>query len=525
MALERSTRTNLDIVRNSVLVGLLSVAGLALGIASQAVIAAKFGTSGSLDAYWVALTVVAYTTGMYGTAVIDPFIPVYARQDKERQQHFLDACFTWTLLLGGAVILLTYLTAPLLTATAGSGFGATQLGESKRLVVILLTFPFLTYVVQFSTAVLFIIKAFTVPRSLALISPLLTISILQWKAVDWGVSALAWATLLGLAVQAALLLMLVRRANLRVGLTIRLLDPAMLALLKTSLPLLIAALITVVGLFLERSVASNLGDGAIAAIGYGQVLSARLVGVVFVPISTVVYPYLSDAWNSSEFGHRLGFALKFSILLLIPVAMLVGVFSEVMIRLLFVRGQFTASDAVTVSRVLMVFMIGMVPLALNVLVIRGLIVKGKVWFVTGWSTIGLAFKFLLLGSFARVWGPAGIPLFSSVFGYFSLLVSLLVLLMLTDTDRKPITELLLFTFKVLIVGAVGIALALGADNVLSGWTSDTTIGLFIRLSGVTAIYGLAMVFLIDLLRVYNVRPLIRTLLGKRKLAFSIEDIK
>ncbi|NJD05862.1 MAG: hypothetical protein FIA97_05110 [Methylococcaceae bacterium] len=104
----------------------------------------------------------------------------------------------------------------------------------------------------------------------------------------------------------------------------------------------------------ERSFASDFGTGTISAFFYAWALVNIPVALVVMPVSNVAYPQLAQTFaNAPRQGLKLlyrhgGMLLGYGVL----IAICLSLFSDWIVRTVFMRGKFTADDALLTSQIL-----------------------------------------------------------------------------------------------------------------------------------------------------------------------------
>lgn len=104
----------------------------------------------------------------------------------------------------------------------------------------------------------------------------------------------------------------------------------------------------------ERGFASTFEAGTIAAFAYAWILVTIPLTLVVMPLSTVAYPKLAEAFGQDRRrGYRLlkrqgGWLCLFGLL----VVMVISGYSGLLVKLVFMRGKFTEGDAAKTSEIL-----------------------------------------------------------------------------------------------------------------------------------------------------------------------------
>jgi putative peptidoglycan lipid II flippase len=386
-----------------------------VGFASQVVIAAVFGTSTQLDVYWVVLAIVSYIPGIFASGIADPLIVSYvSAASAAERERLVSAVFTWNAVLGVLQGLAMVLGAGLLLNLVAAGFSAEQLAAGRLMLLLAVPLPFVLSLFVLVVNLLAAEKHFTWPKAISLLQPLAVVVAVAVAAQRFGVYALVAGTVAGYVLQVAGCWYLLRRAQVRPRLSFELFPPPALALLRNGAPLILATLIGGAMVFSDRNVASLLGAGAIAAIGYADNLQAKLIQVLLLPLSTVVFPYLAEHFNRGQFEGVLTFVLRIVLLLFVPIAVFSAFFAPAIVGVLFQRGAFTTDDANAVAAILRAMMLGLPLYAVAIVVVRSLMLAEITWVTVATSGFGLATKLLLNQAFGNAFGAPGLFLLTSL---------------------------------------------------------------------------------------------------------------
>ena len=120
-------------------------------------------------------------------------------------------------------------------------------------------------------------------------------------------------------------------------------------------------------LFADTIIASFLPAGAISALYYADRINQLPIGVIGIAAGTVVLPEMArriaagDEAGAASAQNR---AVEFTLLLSIPCLAAFFIIPELIMRALFMRGAFTAADAVAAGRTLAAYGFGLLPFVL-----------------------------------------------------------------------------------------------------------------------------------------------------------------
>jgi len=156
---------------------------------------------------------------------------------------------------------------------------------------------------------------------------------------------------------------------------------------------------------------------------YADRLNQLPIGVIGIAAGTVILPEMSRriaAGDHSGATNAQNRALEFTLLMAIPCVAAFFVVPELIMRALFVRGAFTAADAVAAGRTLSAYAFGLLPFVLIRSAIATFFARGdtatpvKAALIA--AAVNIGFKFLLMGPLAQV----GLALATSIGAWINL---------------------------------------------------------------------------------------------------------
>lgn len=456
--------TKHKIIKATVVIFLFSSFGKALGFLREMLIAARFGTTANTDAYFVGLAGPEFVRDIISGGVLTAvFIPAYAQALKHRSRADADRLFSnisllMMLMLAGAIVLGMIFPGALVRVVAPEIGGETFFAAS-RVTRILFPSIFFMGVASFYGALLNVHERFVATAST---QTLLNIGIIVGVillSTRWGVNSIAAGFLLGAVLQWLVILPSMRALSVRRDFVWGVL-PETRKLLRSMVPLFIAALFGMLNDLLSRSMAAGLDAGSVSALSFSNRLRETPWLLCGVPLATAVFPFLSHNAGPDDRKHFIEifeFSLRLTAFLAIPVCVFMFLFNVPIIQILFERGMFDASSTAVTARALRYASIGAAFYAINYIIMRAYYSTGKVNFLIISAFAGVIVNFGLGLYLRQHWAVGGITLARSA----SEVVMFLCLLMYLKT---VITEVRLSQQLTYIAGisASAVAACLGA---------------------------------------------------------------
>lgn len=397
----RARRTAVNTLIFSVATGLSRIVGLAREI----VAAYYFGTSGAMSAFTLAFQVPNLVRALVADAALSSaFVPVFSEllENKRRREAYQLASALAGLLLAAltlitvAFIVLAPVIIPPFTGTEFTpALDALCIGLSQVLfpIVVLLGLTGL------AVGILNVHDHFTVPAIAPLVWNLVIIAGMVGLAPlfegDDRLYAYALGVVAGTLVQLLMMLPALRRIGFPVG-RIRLPrrgDERVRRVLTLMLPVSVGLGLINVNLLLNSIIGSRVSDAAPRAIDGAFRIYMLPQGMFSVAVATVLFPQLARLAARRDFaGLRAvtGVGLRQIALLLIPAGAAMLVLAEPMVRLVYERGEWTATSTELTAEALFWFSFSLPFSGFVLMLTRGFFSLQRPWVPTTLAVGSLA---------------------------------------------------------------------------------------------------------------------------------------
>jgi putative peptidoglycan lipid II flippase len=309
-----------------------------------------------------------------------------------------------------------------------------------------------------------------------------------------GVRSLALGLVIGAVAMVALQVPGLRDIPIRPRLDLD--HPAVRKILKLYAPVGLSVIVSSIALVIDRSLASQVGEGAISAMRFATTLVQFGLGIVAAAISLASLPSLSQFFTNGDedgFKRTLSSGLRLVTVLVLPASAMLLTLSVPLVGLLFKHGAFDASDQSLTVLALCLYVIGLPFSAVDQVLLFAFYARKNTFTP---AMIGIAqFAVYLAIAFGtyKTWGMPGLVLANSAQLAFHAIVTALFLL----RAMRSAGGLRGYGIGATAIKAGGASLALGAVSfgtwwLLSGvWKDDNLIS-DILLLGVPASVGGAL---------------------------------
>jgi putative peptidoglycan lipid II flippase len=320
-----------------------------IGIVRQSIIAAAFGTSRDLDAYYAAfklpdllLTLVA------GGAIAATFIPVFAehlaRGDRERAWRLASAVLNALLLLMGGLALVAAILAPwLVEQLIAPGLSPSGQRLTANLLRIVLLSSMLFAASSLAMSVLQAHERFLLPALADFFYDVGIIGGALFLAPRWGIYGLAWGVVAGAGLHILIQVPGLVHLRARYVPTLDVRDESLLQIGRLTGPrILILGMFQLVFLF-TTNLASRYAEGSITAISMGWTMMQMPEVIFAMAIATAAFPRMSRLvarGQTAALSETVLSTLRATLFLVLPSALALLMIGRSYISVLFGRGAF-----------------------------------------------------------------------------------------------------------------------------------------------------------------------------------------
>ncbi|WP_291632262.1 murein biosynthesis integral membrane protein MurJ [Clostridium sp.] len=351
------------VLKSSMIVILFVIIGKMLAIVRDSLMFAKFGTSYSTDIYvWCFGVVFLFTSLGYGlSTTIIPILTEYIEtKELDERNSFVNnvtnVSMILTVIITGIGILCSYYIVY---------FFANDLSKDpiifaqtvKILRIMFLSVLFLT-LQGIVAGTLQAHKEFSIPAAMAASASLIYIIYLSLFVDKFGLTGFAITTVLAFFVQFIINVPKFKKLGYRYKLEVNLKNKDLQKMFLLMIPIIISTATMQFNLFINRSFAMGLYEGAASILEAANKVTLLTYEVFAVAVSMIVYPILSTLIvqnNHAEYKKSFVKSINIINLVMIPAALAIVILRKPIISVLFLRGKFTVSDVNLVSTALIFY--------------------------------------------------------------------------------------------------------------------------------------------------------------------------
>ena len=356
-----------SLLRSASVVSLFTLASRVTGLVRELLMASMFGASAMTDAFNVAFRIPnlfrrLFAEGAFSQAFVPVLAASRAQHGDEATQEVIDSVATalaWSVL---ALSLLGVLASPWLVWALASGLQQNAQGFDAAVNMTRWMFPYIAFMsmVALSAGILNTWKRFAVPAATPVF---LNVSVIAatWFLSPWlaqqgieAIYALPVGVMVGGVLQLAVQIPALRRLGLlpKIGVRPKAVkkawtNPATLNILRLMGPALLGVGVAQISLLINTQIASHLTTGSVSWLTYADRLMEFPTAILGVALGVVLMPQLAAAkatGDSERYSAMLDWGLRLVLLLALPCAAALLVFSQPLVSVLYHYGAFTERD-------------------------------------------------------------------------------------------------------------------------------------------------------------------------------------
>lgn len=375
-----------DTARSAVMVAAGILLSRLAGLVREMAMAAFLAVGPAADAFRAAFRIPNLLQNLLGEGALSAaFIPVYARllADGRRDEASKVAGAIAGLLAAatGVVVVAVVVLARPVTAILAPGFTGETYDLTVRLVQVMTAGIGALVLSAWCLGILnthrrfFLAYAAPVLWNAAQIAVLVTVGLRGWSQASLA-EALAWGVLAGGVLQFLVQLPAVLRLEpgLRPSLRARL--PEVRTVLRRFGPAVLGRGVVQVGAYVDLVLASLLATGAVAALGYAQILYLLPISLFAMSVSAAELPELSRSDERSEQVRRLEVGTARILFFVVFTVVTYLVAGDLIVGALYQRRLFDADDTLLVWLVLCGYTVGLVAVTTSRLLQNALFAQG-----------------------------------------------------------------------------------------------------------------------------------------------------
>ncbi len=402
-------------MRHITSVVVFSLLAQAVGLLRILVIAALFGASINLDAYYLALIVPALVTGVIGGSLQAGFVPVYVRllthETRERAEALRGSVF-WVLIVALTLLsVAALLTAPYWVHWLASSGGADLWQLTTYASRIIVSSILLNAAGDYLGLVLNCHRRFALAAAAPAANTLVSVPALL--LIGPSLDGLAWSVILGGIAQLATVAVGMAAGRLTLPFSWRPAKIDFFAVMDLARPMVPGFVFTQLQLAYVQALPARLGEGAISIFGYATRLQSVVEQVFVIGIGTVLLPHLAEMAARGDRDGIGKLTVQMVAYAMVGAVLLAGgiwLVGKDAVHLLLGRGSFDEATAADVSWLWLYLALGAFPFAVSTSLSKLIMALGRPVILSITAAIVLVAVYILGNLLPGHFGIVGIAL-------------------------------------------------------------------------------------------------------------------
>jgi putative peptidoglycan lipid II flippase len=427
---------------NVIIVSLATLIVKGLGFAKEIVIADYYGLSELVDTFYIAILIPSFIDNVFLGGYKSVFIPNYVRELKTGKNIGAFQSSSFIVTLGSAILfcLLSILVTDIYLEFLFKGHTPEYYHLIKSQFYYILPSILFWGLSSLLSGILNIDNEFKLSTLSYVFTPISIMICLFFFREQLGIIVLAFGTLIGAIINFAFLLFICLKRNL-----VQIKRPTFkskntVEMFKQIPTKLSANIITGLNGIVDQYFAAKLMIGSIAALNYGIKIPMFSIGIVTIALGNVLLPYFSRkaTEDRDETFIKLQKILKLILIGSSIVALILILFSPVLISIIFEHNAFTPNDTVIVSRIQQMYLIQVPVYIMSIILVRFLESINKNKFMVYVAIICLTLNVGLNYILIETLGVYGLALATSI---VAIVNSLLLYWYVTKIrNKRPLIE-------------------------------------------------------------------------------------
>lgn len=385
-----------------------------LGLIRETSVAWFFGASRETDAFFVAFKIPdllfnSLINFFIGTAFIPIFSGYVSAGDNQSAARFFSAAATWTTGILILFVVFVEFFAPRLVNLIAPGLDVDSrhlASTLTRIMVPIVVFAGLTGIAKSALNSLY---SFVVPSFIPVTYNIVFLAALFGFGAAFGVYAMAVGVLSAAIMQVAIQLPLLSKHEIRFEFKTRTIDNGLAQYAWLAFPVGLGLVAGHAVPVLELYFASRISAGAISHLNYANRIFLIPDQIFSASLATVLLPFLAAHIARNDWAGmnaRLSSSIRSTIFVLLPLSILMALFSEPIVRALLGRGAFDDTAIGATALILSAYSIGLTAVGLRYVLTFTFFSMKKPWIILALSSamvpVNLVLNFLLVPYFSTM---------------------------------------------------------------------------------------------------------------------------
>lgn len=446
------------IAKTTIALMIITILSKVLGFGREIMLGSVYGATQYADVYLVALEIPAIIIASIATAISTTYIPLFydikEECGEERAMKFTNNLVNIVAIMCIIFVLLGLIFTKSLVKVIAFGFEGETLQLAVKFTRVLLLATLFIGIGYITTSYLQIKDNFAIPGLIGLpYNIIIIISI--YLSVKYNIYILAWGTLIAYASQLIIQLPYAKKNGFKYKLELNLKDKYLKEMIIIVTPIFIGVAVNQINALIDKSLASTLAEGSIAALNYANKLNWFIITIFIASIASVIYPKIAELSTKNKKEQLLDTittCVNTVVLLVVPISVGAIILANPIVKILFQRGEFDERAVKMTSIALVFYSLGMLAFGLRDVLSRAFyaLKDTKTPMING--SLAMILNILLNIMLIRFMGHGGLALATSISS--TVTVILLFISLKRKIDGFDMSKIINTLLKVIVTSLI-----------------------------------------------------------------------
>lgn len=389
-----------------------------LGFVKNSVLAYCFGTGPIVDSYVMTFSIGTITCGWIA-GFIGNFTPIFKKVEVEEGRDKAVAFSSKVLIFVTCIIVMLVIilgiNAPLVVQLVAPGFDSVRKEYTIRFFRSYLISAFFYGIYRFFNEYLNC-NQYHLLASLpdVLLSTCSIIAIVVSYYINENF--LIYGYVIAVIIQSIVVTFFVKRIGFKFHFS-RVFDANVKQLILMAIPIFMSNTLSEINVMVDKIFASKLESGVIASLDYANIMKEFALQIGTITLLTLFFPIVSKYWadkNYDSFKNSVLKSINIMTAIFIPITTVVFLVGDVVIRIVYQRGRFSAEDTKITTIAFIIYSAALVALAYNAVFLKAFYSMQETRNVLFVSLINVSLNIILNLILVKRWGYIGLSLATSL---------------------------------------------------------------------------------------------------------------
>lgn len=340
-------------------------------------IAYQIGSNYNTDIYFLALSASLLLTSVIGDGLAVSLIPVLQQVDErdgmKGRLEFTNNTINNSIFFSLILIIVGFVGAPWIIRLMGPGFKGIEYEQTVRLFRIGLPIISINFIRAICAGYLQSQHKFQAGAKGAVVNNLIFILYLTLFSNRFGLEGLMITGIIAMIGQLVVFFRAMAKGGYEYSFHFLYQSRTFQRLISFLIPISLGIGINQINTAVDNAIGSALPAGTIASLNYANNIIQLILGLFVLALVSAIFPVISESFNRDEQEELTGnikFGLKIVSLIIIPVSIMFIILPELIVKLVYERGEFSHASTILTSEILKIYAIGLIGMGLILLIIR-----------------------------------------------------------------------------------------------------------------------------------------------------------